>query len=322
MTEKLRIVITDHGFDDIERERGVIEQAGFLLEVAECRTAQDVISCAQAADALLVQWAPVTAEVLAASPRCKLVVRYGIGFDNIDIAAANDAGVAVCNVPDYCIDEVADHTIAMVLSLSRQLHQVDARVRSGTWRIVPDRRLPAARDMTFGTLGFGRVARAVMDRAAAFGFARIAYDPAGVAAPGVESVTLSRLLRESDVISLHAPLTAETRHVINDEALAGMKRDSILVNTGRGGLVDLDALADSLRTGHLGGAGLDVYEEEPLPITHRIRDAPNAILTSHVAWYSEQSVPRLQVMAAEEVVRGLQGETLLNPVGLVREVGR
>lgn len=313
-----RVIITDHGFADVERERETLSEAGAELVVAQCRTEADVTEAAVGADALIVQWAPVTANVIESLDRCKVIVRYGIGVDNVDLAAAERKGIPVCNVPDYCIDEVADHALAMTLALGRQLTHVDARVRSGVWKIVPDAPMPAFRTMTFGTLGLGRVARAVLDRARPFGFKLIASDPyasvQGSAATEVDLVSFDELVETSDVVSLHAPLTEATRSSFNASVFARMKRGAILVNTGRGGLVDLDALAASLASGHLGGAGLDVFDEEPLPDDHAIRRAPNTILTSHMAWFSESSVPRLQQLAAEEAARALRGEALLNTV--------
>jgi D-3-phosphoglycerate dehydrogenase len=318
------VVITDHGFDHVDAERTALSAAGAELVVAQCTTAEDVIRAGRDADALLVQWAPVSASVLESLRRCRLIVRYGIGYDNVDVEAANRLGIAVANVPDYCIDEVADHSVSLALSLARQLPAVDARVRSGTWRIVPDSPMPAFREMTLGTLGFGRVAQAVHRRVDAFGFSRVAADPFAsretAAAAGVALVDFEELIRESDILSLHAPLTPSTRGVFGGEVLAQMKRGAILVNTSRGGLVDVEALAEQLTSGHIGGAGLDVFDEEPLPVTHAIRSAPRTILTSHMAWFSGASVPRLQSLAAMEVVRGLRGEPLLNPVGNVRRV--
>ena len=319
-----KVLITDHGFKDVLSEQRLIEAAGARLVVAQCTTEEDVINAGVGADVLLVQWAPVTENVLKSLTTCRLVVRYGIGYDNVDIAAASRLGIAVCNVPDYCVDEVADHSVSLALALARQLGSLDARVRSGVWRIVPDHPMPAFGDMTFGTLGYGRVARAVHSRAAAFGFKRVACDPLADmetlndAIDRVEPVGFDALLERSDVISLHAPLTPETRRLFDAQTFARMKRGAILVNTSRGGLVDAEALAEQLESGHIGGAGLDVFEEEPLPVTHPIRNAPRTILTSHVAWFSGASVPRLQRLAAEEAVRGLTGEKLQNPIGDIR----
>jgi len=318
---RYKVLVTDHGFENVELERSILLEAGAEVVVGSCRTAEDVIDAASGVDALIVQWAPITAAVIDSLDRCRVIVRYGIGVDNVDLTAAAQKGIPVCNVPDYCIDEVADHSIALALSLGRQLPQVDDRVRSGVWKIVPDSPMPAFRTMTFGTFGFGRVARAVLERARPFGFRLLASDPYATApVPGtspVELVSFDELVAACDIVSLHAPLTPSTRSSFNAQALAAMKRGAILINTGRGGLVDLDAVADSLVSGHLGGVGLDVFDKEPLPQDHPIRSVPNAILTSHIAWFSEASVPRLQQLAAEEAARGLRGEPLSNPVNKV-----
>ena len=317
-TPPFRVLYTDHGFSDVATERALIEEAGGDLVVAQCRTAEDVIEAAEGADALLVQWAPITADVIATLDRCKVLVRLGIGVDNVDLAAARAHGVPVCNVPDYCLDEVADHTLALALSLARQLTALDARVRGGVWRITPDTPMPAFRAMTFATVGLGRIARAVLERARAFGFRLAAYDPLAsdevFGEAGVERLDLDTLVAEADILSLHCPLTDGTRHLVDAARLRQMKPTAVLVNTARGGLVDTAALAEALEDRTIAAAGLDVFETEPLPDEHPLQDCPNALPTSHVSWYSDQSVPMLQRKAAEEVVRALRGEPLLNPV--------
>ena len=316
--ETPRVLYTDNGFADVDTERALVERAGASLDVAQCRTADDVIARAAGADALIVQWAPITAGVIEALDRCTAIVRLGIGVDNVDLEAARARGIAVCNVPDYCLDEVADHSLALALALARQLPQIDRRTRAGTWRITPDAPMPAFRASTFATVGFGRIARAVLERARAFGFRLAATDPL---APdeaferlGVERLGLDALVAEADVLSLHCPLTSETQHLIGADRLRQMKPTAVLVNTARGGLVDTEALAEALQNGTIASAGLDVFEAEPLPDRHPLRACENALLTSHVSWYSEQSVPMLQRKAAEEAVRALRGEPLLHVV--------
>ena len=312
------ILITDHGFSNIDRERAVIEAAGFRLVEAQCKTADEVVIAARACGAtgLLVQWAPVTAAVFAALPELRVAVRYGIGVDNLDYRAPAARHVACCNVPDYCIDEVADHTLALALALARQLPQTHARTQAGTWKIVPPGPVPAFGTTTFATAGFGRIARAVHARAKGFGFSRAAYDPfvpdEVFVAAEVRRLTQEQLFREAGILSMHLPLTDDTRHFVNATTLAQLRPEAILVNTSRGGLIDTHALAEHLQGGRLGGAGLDVFEQEPLPVDHPLRFAPNTILTSHTAWFSQASVPRLQRMAAEEAVRVLRGEKPAN----------
>ncbi len=235
-----------------------------------------------------------------------------------DLKAAGARGIPVCNVPDYCIAEVADHALALALSLARQIPQTDAAVRAGTWKILPPTPFPAFRTTTFATAGFGRIARAVLERARVFGFRLAAYDPFvpanAFADAGIQRLDLDALWRESGILSLHLPLTADTRHMVGETSLARMRSDSIVINTARGGLVDTRALARALAEKRIAGAGLDVFETEPLEPDHPLRQAPNAILTSHTAWYSAGSVPELQRKSAEAVVRAIRGEPLVNVV--------
>ncbi len=315
---KPRVLITDHGFPNLRHEETIIAAGGAELVVAQCKTPEEVIAAARDAEALLVQWAPVNAAVIAALEKCKVIVRYGIGVDNVDLAAAKARGIAVCNVPDYGVHEVAEHAVSLAVALVRQLPQIDARLRAGTWKIVPDRPMPSLREMTFATAGFGRIARNAHAMMRGFDGKRIAYDPfvpADVMAmEGVEKVELDDLFTRADILSLHLPLTAETKHFVNAARLTEMKKTTVIVNTARGPLIDTVALAQALLDGVIGGAGLDVFETEPFPAEHPLRTAPNALLTSHVAWYSESSIPRLQKLAAEEAVRVLRGESPKNQV--------
>ncbi len=313
----MKVIVTDHGFPGTAEEQRIVSEAGGTLHIAQCKTAEQVVAACRDADALLVQWAPITSEVIAALDRCRVIVRYGIGVDNVDLKAAAARGIAVCNIPDYCLDEVAEHSLALALALARQLPQTDAAVRAGTWKITPPRPFPALRDVVFATAGYGRIARAVLERARPFGFRLAAYDPfvkAEAFAPDIRKLEKDDLFREAGVLSLHLPLTPETRHFVGRSELAAMRPEAIVVNTARGGLIDTAALAEALAAGRLHGAGIDVFEAEPLPAGHPLRTAPNAILTSHVAWYSGGSVPVLQRKAAEEAVRGARGEQPLNVV--------
>jgi D-3-phosphoglycerate dehydrogenase len=312
------VLITDHGFADVELERDIFATAGFDLKVGTCKTEADVIDAASGVDALVVQWAPVRARAIESLRHCKVIVRLGIGVDNVDLEAAKARGIPVCNVPDYCIDEVADHAVSLALAMARQLPQIDQRTRSGQWKITPDMAMPAFRSSTFAVAGYGRIGRAVLERARGFGFRLAAYDPfvpaEVMAQAGVAPLTIDELFATADVLSLHLPLNAETRHVVSRHQLARMKRSAVIVNTSRGGLIDTVALAESLASGQLGGAGLDVFESEPLEADHPLRSCKNTLLTSHVAWYSEQSVPLLRRLAAEECVRALTGQPLKNQV--------
>ncbi len=309
-----QFVITDYGFPNVAIEQQIIESAGGELREFQCKTEQDVIDAAKDSDAVLVQFAPITGSVIDQLSRCKVIVLYGIGTDNVDLDAARSRGIIVCNVPSYCIDEVADHTFTLAMTLTRQISAIDREVRGGLWSSTPRRSMLASRQMTFITIGFGRIARAVLERAQACKF-NIAtcdpYLPANADLPMcVKNLSMEQALATADILSLHAPLTAATRHMINRNTLPVLKPTSVLINTARGGLVDTVALADALNRGQLGGAGLDVFEQEPLPQNHPLLDCPNVLLTSHVAWYSEISGRELQGMAAEEAVRALSGQPL------------
>jgi D-3-phosphoglycerate dehydrogenase len=238
--------------------------------------------------------------------------------DNVDLAAAGERGIPVCNVPDYCLDEVADHTLALALALSRQLPQTDAAVRGGTWKITPSAPAPALRGRVFATAGFGRIARAVLARAAAFGCTTAAYDPfvpaEAFAAAGVRALTADELFANAGILSLHLPLGESTRHFVNARTLALLRPDAILVNTARGALIDTGALAAALDAGTLAGAGLDVFEQEPLPADHPLRRSRNTLLTSHTAWYSTASIPALQQRAAETAALAVRGLPLRHVV--------
>jgi D-3-phosphoglycerate dehydrogenase len=309
-----RFVITDYGFPDVTIEQQIIESAGGELRKFQCKTEQDVIAAAKNSDAILVQFAPITSSVIDQLDRCKVIVRYGVGTDNVDLDAARSRGIIVCNVPHYCIDEVADHTFALAMALTRQIPIIDHEVRGGFWSISPRRSMPASRQMTFITIGFGRIARGVLERAHACKF-NIAtcdpYLPVNTELPtSIKLLSMEQALATADILSLHVPLTAATHHMFNASTLSVLKPTSVLINTARGGLVDTIALADALNNGRLGGAGLDVFEQEPLPNTHPLLKCPNVLLTSHVAWYSESSGKELQRMAAEEAVRALIGQPL------------
>jgi D-3-phosphoglycerate dehydrogenase len=316
--QRLKVVVTDCSFLGISVERELVEKAGGHLELAHCKTEEDVIAACHDADALLVQWAPITERVLRGLTRCKAVIRYGIGVDNVDLEAAKRAGIAVANVPDYCVDEVADHTLALALALGRQVFTTFDRLRAGQWKITPPAPMPAFRDMNFVVAGLGRIGRAVLGRARAFGFRLAAYDPLppdeSFHQVGARRLSVDQAFSEADILSLHVPLNPGTRHLVSTDRLRSMKPTALVINTSRGGLIDTRGLAIALEEGRIAGAALDVFEEEPLQPGHPLFHCPNAILTSHIAWFSEASIARLQRLAAEEAVRGIMGLPLMNRV--------
>lgn len=299
---KKTVVITDWGFPSLDIERSVFAGKDIELRDYQCKTEDDVAKVVTDADVVIAQWVPVRAKALAAMTRCKGIVRYGIGLDNIDLARAEEMGISVKNVPDYCLSEVADHTMALMLSLQRQVCRVDDLVRQGTWKITPPLALPPLRQSTLGLVGFGRIAQLVAKRAKAFDLKVIASDPFIPAKVfddvGVTKVNVDELLRTADIVSLQCPLNDETKHIINRNSLKKMKPLALIVNTSRGGLIDTQALIDALKQNTIAGAALDVFEQEPLPRDNELYNLPNVIITSHNAWYSSASVGELQRKAA------------------------
>lgn len=272
---------------------------------------------ARDADAVLVTYAKVTADMIGQMTRCRIIARFGIGVDNVDIPAATKAGIVVTRVPDYCIDEVSDHTMALLLALARKIPSANSRAHAGRWEmpaVVPIYRL---RGSVLGLVGFGRIPQLVAPKAKAFGLKVISYDPLvcqeTMNCAGVEKVDFSELVSVSDHISIHAPLVPETNHLFNASVFCRMKPTAYLINTARGPIVDEQALAQALDRGHLAGAALDVLSHEP-PSASPLFGRDNVILTPHMSFYSVESLIDLQSKAAEEVVRVLSGEVPLNPL--------
>lgn len=309
-TTLLKAVITDWGFPSLDPERQAFAPLGVDVDAHQCKTEEEVAAVVRDADVVLTQWAPVRAKAIASMLHCKGIVRYGIGLDNVDLVAAKKRGIPVRNIPDYCLHEVADHTFALMLSLQRQVCSVDRLVRAGTWKITPPLPLPPLRQSTIGLIGFGRIAQLVAQRAKGFAINVIASDPFApdnvFSSLGVQRVERADLLKNADIVSLHCPLTDETKHVINAESLTTMKPTALLVNTSRGGLVDTDALVEALGRKQIAGAALDVLEQEPIPAQHTILTFPNVIITSHTAWYSNASIVELQKKAAAAAIELLK----------------
>lgn len=295
-----------------------LTSAGFEAISAGSRSTEDIGEWGAGAVGLVVQWAHVTPAIMDQLPELKAISRLGIGYDMIDVDAAGERGIAVINAPDYCIEEVAAHTLAMIMDATRGITFYDRDVRSEVWKPVVDGR-PARRPstMSVGVVGFGRIGRLVAKYCSGLGFSVLVSDPyadpAVVRSEGHEIVELPQLLEHSDVVTLHAPLNDETHHMMNRSTFSLMKKGSTLVNTCRGGLIDEAALVESLESGHLGLAVLDVYESEPLGNDSELRQQPNTILTPHSAWFSPESLADLPVHAARNMVDFLSG----NPVSSI-----
>ena len=301
----MRVLVTDAEYGSLDIEADVVCGAGHELRRARCRTAQDVIEAAGDADALLVQYAPISAEVLDALPRLRLVSRYGVGVDVVDSDAARARGVWVCNVPDYGTAEVALHATAMLLALLRNLAGHDREVRAGRWDYHLGGPLRRPGELTLGVLGLGRIGRMTAERAGPWFGRRVGYDPhlPDSAWPAdVERADLDEVFARSDAVTLHLPLTDGTRGLVGAELLGRMPSGSYLVNTARGCLVDLDALAQALDDGRLAGVALDVLPQEPPDWGHPLLTHPRALLTPHVGWYSDEAETELRRKAAQNVV--------------------
>jgi D-3-phosphoglycerate dehydrogenase len=317
-----RVVITDTVFGSTDPEREVLGDLADL-ELAPAADEQSLLQAAAEADALLNCYAKLTADLIRALKRCRIIARYGIGVDTVSMSAASDAGIMVTNVPDYCIDEVSDHALALLLNLARGIGRATLATRSGEWDIGVVQPLYRLRGRTLAILGFGRIGRALADKARPLGLRIVAFDQYvphdAIRAAGAEPLGLREALEQADLVSVHVPLTDETRHLISSQALSWMKPGAYIVNTSRGPVVDTSALIEALQAGRLAGAGLDVVDPEPPPPDHPLRQIPNVLLTPHTAFYSEESQRELQRRAAEEVARVLRGEqprSLVNPEAL------
>ena len=320
-----KALITDYVWPDIETESAVLRAAGVEPFAAPDASEETLAGLAADADAILFCFAKVTGNVLRAATKCVAACRYGIGVDNIDIAAATASGIVVTNVPDYCMDEVGDHALGMILALNRRFVPHDRAVKAGGWsEVALDRPMHRTRGATLGIVGFGRIGRSVAAKAKAFGMELLACDPLlprGRAVDGVESASLEEVLARSEFVTVHVPLNPDTEGMIGAKELTMMKPGSIIVNCARGGIIDEEALAGALASGHLAGAGLDVLGTAPPAPDHPLLGLENVIVTPHTAFFSQASTLELERRTAEEAVRVLNGgmpEHLVNPEVLGR----
>jgi D-3-phosphoglycerate dehydrogenase len=321
---KPKIVVTDYAFPDLSIEQAVL--VGCELTGRQCKTEADLLDLCKDADAILTQFARVNANVIAGMARARVIVRYGIGVDNVDLEAARARSIPVCNVPDYCMDEVADHTLAFMLALTRQVVPHTNHLRSGKWGLVgPLTNLKALAQLTVGVVGFGRIGREVVRRLASFKCAIRVFDPLvpaeEIRKAGVEPASFDEVLKAADLLTLHCPSTPQTRKMIDRDALAKLKPGAILINVGRGDLVDVPALTAALQSGQLSGAALDVFDPEPIPADHPVLKMPNVLLSPHIASASPAAVHKLRTAAADLALRAVRGQPLPNIVNGVQGRG-
>jgi len=309
--------VSDSVFPNLDPAREVLAKIGGELCLAQDSTPEAILRVAADADALLVTYAKITAEMIRQMKRCRIISRFGIGVDNVDIAAATFAGIVVTKVPDYCIDEVSDHAMALLLTLVRKIPYANSLVHAGRWEMPAVAPIHRLRGTVLGLVGFGKIPQLVAPKARAFGIKVIAFDPYipldVMTRAGVEKVEFDELLKRSDYVSIHSPLLPETRHLFNAEAFRKMKPTAYLVNTARGPIVDEAALAHALDAQQIAGAALDVLSQEP-PAGSPLFGRNNVILTPHTSFYSVESLVELQVKAAEEVVRVMTKQAPRNPV--------
>lgn len=322
----MKVVITDYEYPHIENEKRIIAEGGFTLEDYHYRNSPaELIRVCKDADAVIVQYAEMTSDIISKLENCKLIIKYGIGVNNIDIDAATEKGIFVCNCPDYGIDEVANHTIALIFSLIRKLPVIQSSLRGGGWgntSAVPLYRLAG---QTLGLVGMGRIPRSVAKKMSGFDVKILAYDPflskTAAAELGVELVDFDALCARSDIISLHCPLTPETQHLFGADAFKRIKKTAFLVNTARGPIIDETALIEALNQNEIAGAGLDVFEAEPINPESPLLKLQNVICTPHCAWYSEQAIDSVQTKVAQEVVNTLKTNNPWNALNR-KQLGR
>jgi D-3-phosphoglycerate dehydrogenase len=316
---RFTVVIADDRYVAYAEEESVLAEVDAGIEVFRSQSAADAGRAFAAADAILVNLFPMSAAIIDALPRCRVISRYGVGYDNVDVEAATRKGIWVARVPDYCVEEVADHALALLLGCVRKIAYRDRMIRQGGWNLHRDQPSYRMAGRTLGLLGYGAIARCLHRKVGGFGFARVLacdphIDPGAILARGAVPVDLASLLRESDYLSVHVPLTPETRHLVGAAQLSAVKRGAMLVNTSRGPVLDEAAVTAALADGRLAGAGLDVFEQEPLPEASLLRSLDNVILTDHAGWYSEESVVELKTKAARNVAAVLAGGRPISPV--------
>jgi len=317
---KFKVVITEAEYKSFEIEKEELNEVGAELIVGQCKTEDEIIQIAKDADGLIVQCASITRRVIESLKKCKVIARYGIGVDSIDVEAATEHGICVVNVPEYCLDEVSDHTIALALACVRKVVMLDNAVKKGIWDFKIAEPIFRLKNRNLGLVGFGNIARIVSCKAQAFGMGVMAYDPyissSVMTQNNVKKVNLEDLLKEADIISLHLPLTKNTKYMFTEKEFKLMKDTAFLVNTGRGPLIKEEDLYKALSERWIAGAGLDVAEKEPIDQNSDLLKLENVIITPHVAFYSEESLKDLQRSAAKGIAQVLKGEI---PTSLVNK---
>ncbi|MBD3672456.1 MAG: C-terminal binding protein [Planctomycetaceae bacterium] len=320
MSAPYRVLLTDRAWPSLDLEREILASGNAEVIESPDDSEATLISLAADVDAIATCWAQVTGRVIEAAPKCKIIARLGIGLDNIDIPTATRLKIPVTNVPDYCIPEVADHTCGLILALNRKITFFDREAKQGRYKLSAAGPLRRLAGQTLGLIGFGRIARAVRERALGFGLEVIAHSPSGRDyGCGCEMVSLEALLKRSDIVSLHAPHTDASHHLLNREMLSRIKPGALVINTSRGGLIDHQALWESLKTDHLAGVALDVFDPEPPDLSDPMFADHRVVVTPHAAFTSEESLVELRTRVCQQILTTLQGgqpENLVNSENL------
>jgi D-3-phosphoglycerate dehydrogenase len=309
---RFRVVVTDDRFGSYREENAVLSELDCQVEVLDLARRQDGDALLADADGILVNLHPLPAPVIRRLARCRVISRYGVGWDNVDVEAATAAGIWVARVPDYCTEDVSDHALALLLACVRRIPFVDRRVREGGWNLRSEQPARRIAGKTLGIVGYGRSGRALHRKVSGLGLARVLVCdpykyPRDLLAEGAEPADLPTILAEADFLSLHVPLNPETRHLLGPAALARLRPQAILINTSRGPVVDEKALAEALAVGRLAYAGLDVFEQEPIGRASPLAALGNVVLSDHTGYYSEESLVELKTKAARNVAAVLQG---------------
>jgi len=315
----LKVVVTDDRYGSYEEENAVLKEIGVSVEVHDQMDEAETVRVLKQADGILVNLHPLPAGIIEKLEQCRVISRYGVGYDNVDVQTATSKGIWVARVPDYCLEDVSDQAMALLLGCVRKVAFKDRRIREGAWNLHKEQPSYRIAGKTLGLVGYGAIARTLHRKMSGFSLARVLVfdpylDPKKISENGAESVTLRKLLKEADYVSVHAPLNEETRGLIGSRELSLMKRTAILVNTSRGPLLVEKAVADALAGGKIAAAGLDVFESEPLPPDSPLLKLDNTILSDHAGWYSEESVAELKTKAARNVLVVLQGGKPIYPV--------
>lgn len=304
-----KVVITDCDHGSVEIEKEELDRIGAKMTLAQVKSEEDLIRVCEQADGLLNQYAPLTRAVFERLPKCKVIAKYGVGVDSVDLKAATDFGIIVTNVPDYCFDEVADHTISLMLALARKTVFFNQKVKSNQWDFRQGRPIHRIRNKTLGLIGCGRIGREVARKMSAFGVRAIAYDPYIADTGGtIAFVDLDTVLKESDFISIHCSLNESTRHLLGGREFQKMQKKPFVINVARGPIIEEKELIQALNEGQISGAGLDVLEKEPPDPHNPLLKMENVILSPHVAFYSEESIRELKRRAAEGISAVLLGK--------------